>query len=101
MTPVRITLGIIISWTLLFLFHPLTAMLFIFPAFSVFFFYNAINGVRNGVTRIAYGLSGFAFDRRQKPFMFWFFISFSIFWGILTLGMGVLVVLKNFRIIEM
>jgi hypothetical protein len=32
--------------------------------------------------------------------MFWFFIMFYIFWGILALGMGILVFLKTFNVIN-
>jgi hypothetical protein len=98
--PYRFLFSIIISYAILFVIYPKIAALFVCPCLGAFFFYSAFNMVRNGDTAIAYGFHVFTFKRNQKPFMFWFFIMFYIFWGILALGMGILVFLKTFNVIN-
>jgi hypothetical protein len=92
----RITLLILISWTLLFFIYPIIAAIVGLFASSVLIFYIAFNGMRKGVIMAGFGLRGFIFERSLKPFMFWFFILLYVFVGVLVCGLAIFGILKNF-----
>jgi len=89
----------LIGWTLLLFIFPYIASLFIFPAVAYFLFYRARNGMRNGVIYVSpnKGFNSFPFYRNRQPFLFWFFILFSIVMGIVCLGMLVWSIFENIK----
>jgi hypothetical protein len=72
MTPAfRIILPVLIGYTLLFYFYPNIAILFICPVASLFFFYIAFDGVRNGFITANAWFRTATYYRNREPFFFW------------------------------
>jgi len=80
--PYRILFSIIIGWAILLYIYPIIAAIIGVFAIGAFFFWNALNAVRNGVTGIAYGFHVLPLSeiRSHLDFGFVFYFVLSVGW---------------------
>lgn len=80
----RITIGVLITWTLLLRFLPKVCFIVSFIAAGCFILYQGFNGLRNGEICVKAAVDTTAYSRRNNPIEFWFYI---LFFGLLGIAL--------------